>query len=235
MGEQLALYPVRLPEFEGPLDLLLHLIRENRLNIYDIPIAEITRQYLEYLELMKTLDIKLAGEFLVMAATLLHIKSRMLLPRPAPEEDEEDPRMEIVRPLVELIRFQEAAQKLHSRPQWLRDVFPRGMSFEDDNSKPPPVKASLFDLLAALRDLLKRNAPPEVMEVRLARVSVRDKLDQIWKELILKGRLFFKAFVQGADRVEIIATFLALLELARQGRVFLVQNRPLGEIEVLKR
>ncbi|WP_456433827.1 segregation and condensation protein A [Thermosulfuriphilus sp.] len=234
MGEQLALYPVRLPEFEGPLDLLLHLIRENRLNIYDIPIAEITRQYLEYLEFMKTLDIKLAGEFLVMAATLLHIKSRMLLPKPDPPE-EEDPRLEIVRPLVELLRFREAAEALEERPVLYRDVFPRGISLQEYDQGPTPVKASLFDLISALRDLLKRNRPPEILEVRLAKVSVKEKLDQIWHELILKGRLLFKTFVKEASRVEIIACFLALLELARQERIFIIQVEPFGEIEVVKR
>src|SRR5512134_2396458 len=164
----LEAYPVRLENFEGPLDLLLHLIKKNEVNIYDIPIALITQQYIEYIDLMQELNLDVAGEFLVMAATLIHIKSRMLLPRPDPtqEDPEEDPREALVRRLLEHQKFKAAAELLHEREtlrsaQWMRPDGPiaeiAGEDFE------PELEVDLFSLLAAFRGVLERaKARPQV-------------------------------------------------------------------------
>ncbi len=227
---------VKLPVFEGPLDLLLHLVRKNKLDIFDLPMALITEQYLAYLEMMKALDLDIAGEYLLMAATLIYIKSRLLLPREEPEangwQEPEDPRREIVEPLLELAKFQEAAKSLAARPILGADVFsPPGEEPEGEEE----ISVSLFELLAALKEVLGRK-PPTPLEVKRARVMVAEKMEEILFLLGQKAKLWLSELLARAQRrEEAIAYFLALLELAFRGEVRLLQNAPWEEIEILKR
>jgi segregation and condensation protein A len=211
---------VRLPIFEGPLDLLLHLIKRNEVAITDIPIATITDQYLSMLDELPDLNLDGAGEYLVMAATLALIKSRMLLPAGADDEPEEDPRAELVQQLVEYQRFREVAVALGEREVLARDVFAgSGETLEADGSGPEvlPVRdASLGDLLVALRDVLKRLRPPQVHEVPRAEYSVRAAVEDILSRFALGPSIEFGSlFAPEAQRGEVIVTFLALLELIR--------------------
>ncbi len=227
---------VKLPVFEGPLDLLLHLVRKNKLDIFDLPMALITEQYLAYLEMMKALDLDIAGEYLLMAATLIYIKSRLLLPREEPEangwQEPEDPRREIVEPLLELAKFQEAAKTLAARPLLGADVFsPPGEELEGEEE----ISVSLFELLAALKEVLGRK-PPTPLEVKRARVMVAEKMKEILFFLGQKAKLWLsELFSRARGREEAVAYFLALLELAFRGEVRLLQNAPWEEIEILKR
>jgi len=179
-------YEVRLPVFEGPLDLLLYLIRKNELDIYNIPVSEITEQYLKYIELMKSLNLDLAGEYLVLAATLLHIKSRMLLPHYEDEEDEEeDPREELVQQLLTYQAFREAARALDSRPRLEREVFTRG--FKESETKENQgelgdwVEIGLFELLDAFQRVLHRLKPGEIMEIEGETITLAQKNRRTWR------------------------------------------------------
>lgn len=236
-------YEVKLPAFEGPLDLLLHLIREHRIDIYDIPISLITQQYLDYLELMTELNLSVAGEFLVMAATLLQIKSRMLLPRDEQEEsaDEgEDPRDELVRRLVEYQCFKEAAGSLEEREARWRDVFRRERALPEQ-SEPEEFDLgdlSLFDLLTALRGVLERVPDPSVMELTVETLTVRDRMTQILERVEGLGEggelEFDHLFETDRSRIAVIVTFLALLELVKLRALGLRQAVSLGEIAIVR-
>ncbi len=234
-------YTIKLEGFEGPLDLLLHLIRKSRFDIYDIPIARILEDYLGVLEVMRELDLDVAGEFLVMAATLAHIKSRMLLPAPEEAADEEgdDPRAELVRRLVEYERMREAAQELEGRPLLGRDVFARTWRAPDlDEVETPeaPVEADLFQLLIAFKELLE-TAPEDVIhEVIRERISLQEAIQEILDHF---GRLppgmglsFRDLFPPRPARTRVVATFLALLELVRLRAVRVLQAAPFGEIRL---
>jgi len=237
--EQLAFpfYRVKLDVFEGPLDLLLHLIKKNEVEIVDIPIAEITEQYLGYLEMMRELSLDVAGEFLVMAATLMLIKSRMLLPPSEEDEQEEtDPRAELVQQLLEYQRFREAAWELSERPLLQRDVFVREPLDDPEiqaTLEPPPVKVTVWELLEAFRVVLKRAEPESVHEVVLEQVSLRDRAHQLLVSLSQRGSLQFEdLFDRDAKRIEIIVTFLALLELMKQSAVRVTQTEHRGPIVI---
>ncbi|MCA1808552.1 MAG: ScpA family protein [Kiritimatiellia bacterium] len=231
-------YKVRLEVFEGPLDLLLYLIKKDEVDIYNIPIELITRQYMEYIQLMRLLDLNIAGEFLVMAATLMMIKSRMLLPvdeRPDLEPEEEDPRWELVRQLVEYKKFKDAAGSLQEMELRQENVFDCGA---DDIQLEPDVGTALgditiFDLIAAFNEVLKR-APREeaaVGEIFAERHTVADKIQVIRERLLIEERVSFGSlFASGADRNEIACTFLALLELIRLLHICVRQNMTFGEI-----
>ncbi len=233
-------YKVELEIFEGPLDLLLYLIRKDEVNIHDIPISRITEQYLEYLELMKMLDLNIAGEFVLMAATLMHIKSRMLLPpaeRPEDEDEgpEEDPRLELIRQLLEYKRFKEVARDLHVLEVEQATTFSRN---EEDRSLPavaerPLAEVSIFDLLAAFNEVFKHAAEAPVEEILGDEVKVADKIREI-RELVQHTDIvrFLDLFRPGAARMEIVATFLAMLELIRLKAVLVFQRRPFGAIEL---
>jgi segregation and condensation protein A len=235
---------VKLEVFEGPLDLLLHLIRKNKLEITDIPIALVTAQYLEYLEFMQVLDIVLAGDYLVMAATLMHIKSGMLLPRPDPPDPEDDPRLEIVRPLQELMRIREASEALAERALLGRDVFVReeGLDEETDPSTPgagplsdEPLQVSISQLISAFKSVLGNSALPRILEISRARMSLSACIESLTATLLRTGRTRFFELFSGEDRGVIVVTFLALLELARLGWVRLVQEEPHGDILILSK
>jgi len=233
-----APYTVRLEMFEGPLDLLLHLIRKNQIQITDIPIALITEQYLEYLKLMKVLNLDVAGDYLLMASTLLHIKSKMLLPAPQGEEEEEgevDPRAELVRRLMEYQKYKAAATELGGRPLLNRDVFTRFITRDAEEPKEEKIlEVSLFDLLEAFRQVLLRAKPETVHEVTLDLVTVEEKMQEIQSLLQREKRsmAFHLLFPEQASRRVIIVTFLAILELVKMKLVRIFQAAPFETIRL---
>lgn len=229
----LPLYRVRLDMFEGPLDLLLHLIKKNEVAVTDIPISAITEQYLEYLDLMRELRLDVAGEFLVMAATLMLIKSRMLLPMEEEDEDgEEDPRRELVEQLLEYQRYREAALALAERPLLHRDVFVRPRDPEH-TEEPTPLRVGLWDLVEALQKLLERRSATTVHTVELEAVSMRACAEQLISRLRVHRRVRFEElFTEGTSRLQIVATFLVLLELVRLGALLAVQEHWQAPIEI---
>jgi len=226
---------VRLPIFEGPLDLLLHLIKRNEVQVTDIPIAAITDQYLAMLEELPELNLDGAGEYLVMAATLTYIKSRMLLPAPAADDEpEEDPRAELVQQLVEYQRYREVAVALGDRNVLARDVFAGGGEPPEPGAPgegPSVREASLADLLDALRDVLGRIRPPHAHEVAREPVSIRACVSHILAQFALAAHVDFASlFAPGSHRAEVIGTFLALLELIRLRVVRARQTERFGTI-----
>lgn len=231
-------YKVKLEVFEGPLDLLLHLIREEELDIYDIPITRITAQYLEYLNLMEMLDLDIAGEFLVMAATLMQIKSKMLLP-PDPdglESVEADPRAELVKRLLEYKSFKEAAENLKSFENSRGNIFTRyGVEPEMEDGDSPFVDISLFELMTAFAKVL-RNLPKDIIhEVTREEFSVAEKVHDIFHRLAKKPRIYFSELFRTArSKNEVIVIFLALLELVRLKEVIASQDMQFGEIEITR-
>jgi segregation and condensation protein A len=239
MDDSQISYAVKLPAFEGPLDLLLHLIKKNEINIYDIPISLITGQYLEYLSLMTSLNLAVAGEFLVMAATLIHIKSKTLLPlsEMGEEEEEEDPRVDLVTRLLEYQRFKEAAQGFESREQEWREVFYRTASHGADGSTEEInlVDMSLFDLMEALRDVMERAPEKKGLEIVVDELSVQDRMSLILDRLERGESITFTSlFDNDTTRLSMIVTFLALLELIRLKRVRIIQAELFGTIRVWK-
>ena len=229
-------YDIQLENFEGPLDLLLHLIKKNEMDVYDIPIAAVTAQYLGILDAMKTLNLDIAGEFLLMAATLLHIKSKMLLPKiveDESEEEEEDPRAELVRRLLEYQKYKEVSETLENKPLLGRDLFARAAPEPEvlEESDSGFVAVGLFDLLAALQDVLKEKPEELVHEVNLEHLSVTDRITSILTSLQGKESLaFLDLFSNGIKRNEVIVTFLALLELVKLRMVKFMQNTHHGTI-----
>lgn len=227
---------VQLEIFEGPLDLLLHLIKKNEVSITDIPIATITEQYLATVELMQTLNLDLAGEFLVMAATLIHIKSRMLLPPGDDEADEEegdDPRAELVRRLLEYQRYKDAAAELEKREMLTRDVFARG-SLPVEEAPPREFRElSVFELLSALKRVIDRLPKDIVHEVILEKITVREKMTLLLDKLRAESRLIFEAlFSDVRTRMEVIVTFLAMLELVKMRVIRIFQDERNGPIVI---
>ncbi|MEW6263246.1 MAG: segregation/condensation protein A [Thermodesulfobacteriota bacterium] len=229
---------VKLEIYEGPLDLLLHLIRKNEVDIYDIPIALITSQYLEYIDLMESLHLEVAGEFLLMAATLTQIKSKMLLPsldeEGAEAGEEEDPRMAIVRPLLEHMKIKDAAESLERRLILDRDVFARepdssllGLEPEDEDL----IEASLFDLIDAFKRLVTRFEERAGLEIMVETKTIQQRIEEILIRLVQRREVAFLEVCAG-DRTkgEFILTFLAVLELARVGRLRLFQHLVTREI-----
>jgi segregation and condensation protein A len=238
-----ATYAVRLPLFEGPLDLLLHLIRAQKLDIRDIPIALVAEQYWAHLTLMEaagTLDLSEAGEFLVMAATLMEIKSRMLLPRPAPIADEEDgldPRAELVARLLEYERFQHVAEQLREMADATGRSFPRAVA-ESWEGGTPLVELRPVDLLTALRRLQPteaENGAAPSLRVRRHGINLQRRMEEVVRVVVAAGRLVSFAGLaarggRGSTRAEVLATFLAVLELVRLGRITAWQDGSQGII-----
>ncbi len=230
-------YAVKLPAFEGPLDLLLHLIRKNEINITDIPINVITQQYLETLGLMQSLNLSIAGEFLVMAATLVHIKSRELLP-PAesePEADDDDPRAVLVARLVEYQRFKDASQRLEEREAIWREIFPgRPIHLDADaDTELPLSEVSLFDLLDALRGVVARLPERRDLEIVVEGLTVQERMNTVLDRLQQEESVSFTGlFDRDTTRNDVIVTLLALLELARLNLVRIVQPQTFGAIRV---
>ena len=229
-------YEVKLTDvFEGPMDLLIHLIRKNEVNIYDIPIALITRHYLEYLEWMKAMNIDLAGEFLVMASTLTQIKSRMLLPLHDTEEGEEDPRLEIARPLIEYLQLQSAAEELSLRNLLGDQTFTRQISDQDHVLSPEDqiINVGLFELIDAFRSILETLPGDAQVDFTTDRVSVTDRITEIVDILEKKGSITFaELFTSKATKSELIVTFLALLEMVKLYLIRIVQHLQSGTIRI---
>ena len=233
-------YKVRLEIFEGPLDLLLYLIKRDEIDIYDISLERITRQYLEYLQAFKELNIDVAGEFVVMAANLIYWKSRSLLPvdQQPPEEDvdEDDPRWELIRQLIEYKKFKEAAEQLQVRQLEQEKVFSRIGSAPALTSNAPLRlgEVGIFQLINAFQVVLKRvEARENLQEIFGENFTVSDKIDQILQSVANQTSIRFSSlFEKAASRVEIVVTFLALLELIRLKQVRAVQSNPFDEIEI---
>jgi segregation and condensation protein A len=232
-------YKVKLEVFEGPLDLLLYLIKRDEIDIYDIPIGHITKQYLEFMELFKMLDLDVAGEFVVMAANLIYIKSRSLLPAnvqpPEEETDEEDPRWELVRQLLEYKKFKEAAGHLHQREMEREGVFPRIAPSAKEAVERPLGEVSVFDLINAFNKILKRldDKKEDLREIFEENYTVADKIDLILKMTAPGVNLKFTELFSGAaSRSEVVITFLAVLELIRLKQLRCVQPEAFGEIEI---
>lgn len=233
-------YKVTLGIFEGPLDLLLHLIRENEIDIYDIPIAKVTEQYLAYLSLMESLDLEVAGEWLVMAATLLEIKSRMLLPEdPQEQTDDEpaDPRLELVERLIEYEKFKGAAEIFREKETERSRVFARGAVEVEFDLRPKFDLSDItaVDLLAALQKILLETDEEEpVTSIQRRKVSVRMRMREVWRKIETAGKIAFEELFEGdTNRVDVVITFLALLELLKQRKVKVKQARAFGPIHIV--
>jgi len=232
-------YKVKLELFEGPLDLLLYLIKRDELDIYDISIERITRQYLEYLQAFKELNIDVAGEFIVMAANLLYIKSRSLLPvdqqPPEEEAEEDDPRWELIRQLIEYKKFKEAAAQLHDRALEQENTFVRGGISTSEGVRPLLLgEVGIFQLINAFQNVIKRvEAREELQQIFGENYTVSDKIETILARVSEGGAVkFSELFAEMASRVEIVVTFLALLELIRLKQVRAIQPGQFGEIEI---
>lgn len=226
-------YKVKLEMFEGPLDLLLYLIKKDEIDIYDIPIARITQQYLEYVQLLESLNIEVAGDFLVMAATLIYIKSKMLLP-PDPkiegEEDlNEDPRAELVEQLLEYQKFKSAANMLYEKAQIEAACFTRGSLETDKNN--PEVTATVVDLLRVFKEILDRAKEVKQLEIQREEMSMSEKLTQIRTLLAERKEINVReVFELASSKRELILTFLAFLELVKETQIILIQSQLFGEI-----
>ena len=225
---------VFLEAFEGPLDLLLYLIRRQNLDVLDIPIAEITRQYMRYIELMQDLQLELAGEYLVMAATLAEIKSRMLLPRPASEGDgEEDPRAELVRRLQEYERFKRAASDVDALPRLKRDVFQASAELRDRPVARVLPQVTLREMLLAFRDVATRSQMFAHHHVQREPLSVRERMSHVLAALESGDFIdFVRLFTPEEGRMGVTVTFVAILELLREGLIDIVQTEPLAPLHV---
>ncbi len=233
-------YEIKLDIFEGPLDLLLYLIRKNEIDIYNIPIALITEQYLSYLDMMRSLNLDLAGEYLVLASTLVHIKSKLLLPPVEGEDEEEegeDPRSELVRQLLEYQAFKEAALHLDERPLLERDVFKRGAPAAEPVSSGQEEEAmnevDVFELVAAFRRIVAGLDRKEDLEIDVEKMSLTDRINEIMERLSEEGQITFADLL--GDRMErrrIIYTFLAILELMKLRMIRAYQSGPFGTIRL---
>ncbi|MDA0747061.1 MAG: segregation/condensation protein A [bacterium] len=237
------IYGIKLEMFEGPLDLLLFLIRKNELDIYDIPIADITRQFLEYVDIIQSLDLEQAGDFVLMAATLMKIKSRMLLPAEDGDEDEvEDPREELVRRLLEYQQFKEVATWLESEQEANRDAFYRGSALDLEgvnDAADDPLAAyrsvGLFDLLSAFKQVLITAPKVEYHEVAEEGATSEECAETVLEMLSQKnGQVSFTELVANRSRIVMIVTFIALLELIKSGEVLIRQAEPGSEIWIYK-
>jgi len=232
-------YKIRIELFEGPLDLLLYLVKKDHLNIYDIPISQVTEQYLKYIELMQLLDLNIAGEFLVMAATLLQIKSKMLLPAEEIKEDEklEDPREELVKRLLEYERFKEIAENLRQREIDQQEVFKRPKLETPDIPVGEQVyfEASIFDLINAFSRALE-DIPKELFyEVIKDEFTIEEKVHQILHRLLVDSQVKISVlFREAKHKIEVIVTFLAILELIRMKEVSARQTDLFEDIEICR-
>ncbi|MEJ2168413.1 MAG: segregation/condensation protein A [Desulfobacterales bacterium] len=232
------LYQVQIDNiFEGPMDLLVHLIKKNELDIYDIPIALITEQYLQYIEWMKALNVEFAGDFLVMASTLAQIKSRMLLPVHADDEgeEEEDPRMELTRPLLEYLQMKSAVDQLIERNLLGEKTFIRNPSRDEFLAAGDGefIRIGLFELIDAFQKILERIPGDHRVDLTAEEISVKDKISQIADILEAKGSItFMEMFSESPDKREVIITFLAVLEMVKLSLIRVVQNITTGIIRI---
>ncbi len=225
---------VFLEAFEGPLDLLLYLIRKENIDIVDIPVADITRQYVEYIELMQEMQLELAGEYLVMSAVLAEIKSRMLLPRPAGiEEDEEDPRAELIRRLQEYERYKQAAEDLDELPRLGRDVFQAEAEPPEQKVVRLPPEVELKDLIAAFQEVMQRASMYAHHHVQMEALSVRERMSSVLSKVTTtRFTSFSELFTPEEGRMGVVVTFLAILELVKESLLELTQSEAFAPIHV---
>ncbi len=227
---------IKLGQFAGPLDLLLYLIKQEQADIFDIPIARITEKYLEYIRLMKRLDIAVAADFLVMAATLIEIKSRMLLPRDptvTEEEEFEDPRQELVDRLLEYEKFKSAAGMLYERSTIEQAVFPRGPIESDDNNA--EIDASVFDLLTVFQKIVARHVDEIKMEIQREEISLADMIKHLRARIFEIGEVnLLEFFEEMHSRRELVTAFIAVLEIVRTEGFKLLQSKTFGDIILRK-
>lgn len=243
-GLVMAEYKVKFEVFEGPLDLLLYLIKKEEVDIYEVNLTKLATQFIEYIELMRLLDLDVAGEFLVMASTLMYIKSRELLPKDkqvtaeGDEDDGEDPRWELIRQLVAYKKFKDAAAQLGRREEEQANVFVRAgdTGVEVDAKDIPLAELSIFDLINAFNDVLKKaGAREDFREIMEEKFTVSDKIEEILYTLRDRSEMVFgELFTAAKSRTEVVVTFLALLELIRLKRLKVLQDAAFGEINVLK-
>ncbi len=230
------IYKVKLDNiFEGPMDLLIHLIQKNKVDIYDIPIALITDQYLAYLEWIESMNIDLAGDFLVMAATLTYIKSRMLLPVHDDEKDEEDPRTEITRPLIEYLQIKSVAEKLADRKIFGEHIFARTPCKADlsEESDKLYIHVGLFELMEAFKNIFDTLSPEHRVDFSEDRMSIKDRITEIIEILEEKGSVIFcDLFPEESAKSMLVVTFLAILEMVRLNLLRIVQHTPTGVIRL---
>ncbi len=225
-------YQIKLEDiFEGPMDLLVHLIKKNEVNIYDIPIALVTDQYLEYLEWIKTMNVDVAGNFILMAATLTHIKSKMLLPVHDGEDDDDDPRMEIIRPLNEYLQMKQAAEQLLQRDLLGQDTFIRPISEKDIPAEPDDayIQVGLFELIDAFRTILADLDAEQQIDFTADRISIKDRIAQIIEELEKRGNVTFaELFTRPIRKSDVVVTFLAILEMVKLNLLRIAQHTQSG-------
>lgn len=233
-------YEIKLDVFEGPLDLLLYLIKKNEIDIYNIPVALITDQYLQYLDIMRTLNLDLAGEYLVLASTLIYIKSQMLMPRPEAEfsEDEQDPRGELVQQLLEYQSYKEAALCLDRRLILERDVFkrayPLGETEEAGTDDAADFELTVFDLVSAFQRVISQMDQEEYLEIKGEKISLADRINEIMEKLVRAQSLVFQDLFEGrGERRAVIYTLLAVLELMKLRMIKVYQAGPFGVIRIL--
>ena len=233
---QEEVYKVQLENiFEGPMDLLVHLIKKNEIDIYDIPIAMVTEQYLQYLEWIKIMNIDFAGEFIVMASTLTQIKSRMLLPASADEEEDDDPRQEIVKPLIEYLQMKSAAEQLSERHILGEATFVRSTNRQEflSGQDEPYVQVGLFELIDAFQKILAKIPGDLQLEFTPDKISVKERITQINDLLEAKGSLTFdQLFSEQPDKAEVIVTFLAILEMVKLTLIRIAQHTQTGVIRL---
>ncbi len=233
-------YKVKLEIFEGPLDLLLYLIKRDEIDIYDVSIERITKQYLEYIETFKMLNIELASEFIVMAANLMYIKSRELLPKtqqpPDEEAEDDDPRWELIRQLVEYKKFKDAAQFLGDQAARSEEFFATAPELPDLSAPPPIAQVGVFDLIRAFQRVLKRfENTTDIREIVDDRYTVADKIELLLEIIAIGARVPFESlFKSAASRGEVIVTFLAMLELIKLNHLQVEQETLLGSIVVVR-
>ena len=233
-------YKVKFEVFEGPLDLLLYLIKKEEVDIYEVNLTKLATQFIEYIEMMREFDLEIAGEFLVMASTLMYIKSRELLPVDQQvvvegEEEGEDPRWELIRQLVEYKKFKDVAARLQERELAQENIFPRLPGKPEFEAPAPKLQVSLFDLINAVNVVLKRFQQQETRDIFEDKWTVSEKIETLMNALKQKARVkFTELFAAATSRTEVVVTFLALLELIRLRQLIITQREPFSEIEIIR-
>jgi segregation and condensation protein A len=226
-------FKIKLDMYEGPMDLLLYLVKKDELDVQDIPISRIANEYLEYVNLLKLLDIEFAADFVLMAATLMRIKVRSLLPTTPEDEEEEDPRLELQQKLLEYQRYKEAAARLGRIEESARDHFPRAYAPVLEGAPEEETEVGLFDLLTAFKTILERRKEIDVYEIQAPRRSVEERMEEILAGLMEKTSVKFESlFTDYSTKLDLIVTFLAILELMKEGKIAVSQRRAFGAITI---
>jgi len=230
------MYKIKLDQFEGPLDLLLFFIKRDELNIYDIPISQITSEFLEYVNLIKLMDLEVAGDFILMASTLMHIKVRMLLPREVDERGEEiDPRADLIRALLEYKKYKEVAEDLTFFESNQRKISSRGSFLADAIESPPEFEillknVSIYDLAKAFKKAIEGVKPPAIHEIQKINVSIDEQIQYILNRVSEKGQIHFLSLVNGMkEKIRIIITFIALLELTKMEKIVIKGSKKFND------